>query len=122
MNVNGGKQSVRELLQDCFVQTNAALESFERKILVRRMSAAIGERKSHEQRFDAENFTELGDDRYAAALAYQGGVAAECLAQRALCRFAHRRVRVSEIPRPAMAGGNFHNDAFGQIFLQMRFR
>ena len=60
----------RQLLQDCFVQTNAALEIFERKILVRRMGAAVGKRESYEQRLDAENFTELGDDRYAAALAY----------------------------------------------------
>ena len=65
---------LRELFQDCFVQTNAALEIFERKILVRRMGAAIGERKSYEQRFDAKNFAELGNDRYAPALAYQGSI------------------------------------------------
>ena len=39
---------LREFLHDCSVQTNAALEIFQRKVLVRRMSAAIGEGKSHE--------------------------------------------------------------------------
>src|SRR5262249_34198490 len=62
-----------------------------------------------------------GDDRYAAALTYQGSIAIESLSQGALSRFAHRRVRVGEIPWPTVASGNFHRDALGQIFLQMRF-
>ena len=38
----------RELLKDCFIQTNAALEIFERKILVRGVCAAIGQGESHQ--------------------------------------------------------------------------
>ena len=59
---------LRELLQDCFVQANSAFEIFERKIFVRRVCAAIGQRESHEQCFDAENFPEFGDNRDAARL------------------------------------------------------
>ena len=35
-------KSLRELLKDGFIETNAALEIFERKIFVRRVCAAIG--------------------------------------------------------------------------------
>ena len=86
------------------------------------MRTAIGQCESHEQRFDAENFPELRDERDAAALADECGVAVESLAQRTLSRFAHRGVWVGEIPRAAVAGGNFHRDAFGQILFQMRLR
>ena len=41
-------ESVRELLKSCFVKANAAFEIFEREILVRRMSAAIWQRESHQ--------------------------------------------------------------------------
>ena len=90
MNFNRGKQSVRELLKDCFVETNPALEIFQREILVWRMRAAIGQRESHQQRFDPENSAELRDDRDATAFAYERGVAVESFAQRALGRFAYR--------------------------------
>ena len=59
MKFNRGEQSARELLKDCFIEAYAALEIFERKILVRRMRAAIGQRKSQQQRFDAQNASEL---------------------------------------------------------------
>jgi hypothetical protein len=49
-------------LENCFVETNAAFKIFERKIFVRRVCAAIGQRESHKQRLDAENFPELRDD------------------------------------------------------------
>src|SRR5438552_9892251 len=65
---------LRELLKDCFVQTDAALKIFERKSFVRRMCAAIGQCKSHQQRFDAENFPEFRDDRDASAFADERGV------------------------------------------------
>ena len=48
-----------ELLENCFVEANPALEIFERKIFVRRMRATIGQRKSQQQRFDAQNTAEL---------------------------------------------------------------
>ena len=78
---------LRELLKNCFVETNPALEIFERKIFVWGMSAAIGQGESHEQRFDPENFAELRDDRDAAALTDERDVAVERFAQRALRGF-----------------------------------
>jgi hypothetical protein len=39
-------ESPREFLKDCFVQTNTAFEIFERKILVRRVSATIRQGES----------------------------------------------------------------------------
>ena len=68
---------LRELLQDCFVQTNSAFEIFERKIFVRRMCAAIGQGESHEQRFDSENFPKFRDNRDAAPFADERSVAVE---------------------------------------------
>ena len=79
------------------------------------MGAAIGQRESHQQCFDAEDDAELRDNRDAAALAYERDVAIESLAQGALGCFAELRVRVSEIPRATMAGRNFHRDAFRKI-------
>ena len=38
-HATASKKSVRELLQDCFVQTDSAFKIFERKIFVRRMIA-----------------------------------------------------------------------------------
>ena len=67
------EKSVRELLKNCFVETNAAFKIFQRKILVRRMRAAIGQCESQEQRFDAQDFPELRDDWDAAAFAYKRG-------------------------------------------------
>src|SRR6476646_4394499 len=99
---------LRELLKDGFVQANSAFEIFEREIFVRRMCAAIGQCESHEQCFDAENFPEFGDNWDAASFTDERGVAVEGFAQCALCRFAHRGVRISEIPRAAVAHGNFH--------------
>src|SRR5437762_6885792 len=81
---------LRELLKDCFVQTNSAFEIFERKIFVWGVCAAIWQRESHEQRFDAENFSKFRHNRDAPAFADKRSVAGESFAQRALCRFAHR--------------------------------
>ena len=39
---------VRELLKNCFVETNAALEIFKRKILIWRMRAAIWQCQAHQ--------------------------------------------------------------------------
>jgi len=50
---------VCELLEDCFVETNSALEVFEWKILIGRVRTAIGQRESHQECFNAENFSEL---------------------------------------------------------------
>jgi len=50
---------LRELLENCFVEANAALEIFEWEIFIGRMRAAIGQCESHQQGFDAENFPEL---------------------------------------------------------------
>src|SRR5947208_15237744 len=61
MNFSRGKQSVSELLKNCFIEANPALEIFERKIFIRRMCAAIVQRESHEQHFDAQHATELCD-------------------------------------------------------------
>ena len=71
----------RELLEDGFIETDAAFEIFERKVFVWGMSAAIGQRESHEQRFDAENFSKLRDNRDAAALTDERDVAVERFAQ-----------------------------------------
>ena len=54
------------------------------------MCAAVGQRKSHQQRFDAENLSKLGDNRDAAAFADERGVAVKRFAQGALGRFAER--------------------------------
>src|SRR6266540_663122 len=76
-----------DLLENCFVEANPALEIFERKIFVRRMRAAIGQRKSQQQRFDAQNTAELRNNGNAAAFTNQRGVAIERLPQRTLRRF-----------------------------------
>ncbi len=93
-----------ELLKNCFVETDSAFEIFERKILVGRMRAAIGQREAHEQRLNPQNPAELRDDRDAAAFADERDVAIESFAQRALRRFTEWRVRIGEIPRAAVAG------------------
>ena len=64
----------------------------------------------------------MRNDRDAAAFAYKRDIAVKRLAQCALCRLTERRLRIGEIPRAAVPGVNFHRHAFGQIFLQMRFR
>ena len=100
MNVNGGKQSVRELFQDRFVQANAGIHVFERKILVRRMRPAIGQARDQAASVSTPRMVaELRDDRDAAALADERRLFAERLAQRALRRFAHRGMRIGQIPR-----------------------
>src|SRR5438132_10672151 len=104
MNFSRGKQSVSELLKNCFIEANAALEIFERKIFIRRMCAAIRQRESHQQGFDAKNAAKLRHNRDAAAFADERGVAVERFTQRALRGFTQWRVRIGEIPRPAVAG------------------
>src|SRR6266542_976132 len=107
--------TLRELLKDCLVQANAAFEILDRKILIWRMRAAIRQRESHQQRFDTKDAAKLRDDRNAAAFAYERDVAIESFAQRALCCFAERRMRIGEIPWAAVTGGDFHRHAFGQV-------
>ena len=67
----------RELAQDCFVQPDPGLEIFEGKVLVRRVRAAIGERKSQKERLDAQDITKISRDRNAAAFANQSWFAIE---------------------------------------------
>ena len=66
-----------KFLKNCFVEANPALEILERKILVRRMRATIGQRESQQQRFDAQDAAELRHDRDTAAFTDQRGVAVE---------------------------------------------
>src|SRR6266516_891063 len=68
---------LRELLENCFVETNSAFEIFERKILIRRVRAAIRQCESHQKRFDAQNTAELRDYRDTAAFADERDVAVE---------------------------------------------
>ena len=77
-----------ELLKNCFVETDTALKILKWKIFVRRMGSAIGQRESHQQRFNAKDAAELRDDGYAAAFAYERGLSIKSLAQGALGRFA----------------------------------
>ena len=81
---------VRELLKDCVIQANAAFEIFERKIFVWGVRAAIGQRESHQECFNAENFSELRDDRDTATFADERRIAVERFAQCALGCFPER--------------------------------
>ena len=96
-------KSAREFLKDGFVETNPAFEIFERKILVRGMRPTVGEGEAHQESFNSQNAAELRDDWNAASFANERNIRLECLAQCALRRFAVWRVRVSEIPRSAVA-------------------
>ena len=54
-----GELLLRKLGQDRLIQSNTAFQILEREILVRRMSAAIWQRETHQQRLDSENIAEL---------------------------------------------------------------
>src|SRR5207249_4352250 len=86
------------------------------------MRTAIGQRKSYQQCLNAEDAAELRDNRDAATFANERNVAVESFAQRTLRCFTKGRMRIGEIPRAAVTGGDVHRHAFGQILLQMRLR
>jgi hypothetical protein len=69
-----GELLLRQLSEHRFVQADAAVQILEREIFVRRMGPAIGQRQSHQKRFDSENITELGDDGNAAAFTDDGRI------------------------------------------------
>src|SRR5664279_5461141 len=83
------------------------------------MRAAVRQRQANEKRFDAENGTELRDDRNAPSLADERGIFAERFAQCALRGLPDRRMRISQVPRPTVASRNFHRDARRQMLFEM---
>src|SRR5229473_5740389 len=109
-----------QLLKNRLVQSNPTFEIFERKILVRRMRAAIRQRQTHEQSFHSQDAAELRDDWNASALANHRDICIERLTQGALRRFPDRGMWVGQIPRTTMSVDDFERDTFRQIFLQMR--
>src|SRR6266700_255304 len=56
----------RQFLHDCLIHSDAGSEILQRKILVRRMSAAAGQGESEQECLHAENIAKIGNDRDAA--------------------------------------------------------
>ena len=110
-----------QFLQNRFVHPDATLEIFDRKILVRRMRAAVRQSQPAQQRFGAENISKIGNDRDAATLANQSHVVIEGFVKRALGGFAEFRIRIGQIPRTVVPRVHFQGHAGRQIFLQMFF-
>ena len=55
-----------ELLKNCFVEANSALEILQREIFIRRMGPAAWQGESEQEGFHAEDIAEIGNDRDAA--------------------------------------------------------
>src|SRR5450631_2401274 len=113
------RESGCQLLEDSFIHSDARVEILQREIFVGRMGPAIRQSQSEQKRLDAENIPELGDDRDAATFANDRDVRIESFAQSALRSLALRRMRVGQIPRPAVAVGQLDRDTGRQIFAQM---
>src|SRR5205807_9220467 len=88
-----------KLLQNGLIHPDSGVEIFERKILIRRMGAAIGQRQIEEQRFSAQNVSKIRNDRNAPALPNQRRVFVECFLERVLRGFSEFAVWIGEIPR-----------------------
>ena len=58
-----------QLLEHSLIHSNTGVEILQRKILIRRMRAAIGQGQSAQQCFRAENVPEIRHDRNAATFA-----------------------------------------------------
>src|ERR1043166_2239866 len=76
----GSFRSGRKLLQDCLIHSDAGVEVLQRKILVRRMGAAIRQRQSAQKCFSAENAPKIGHDRDAPAFANERDIFVESFA------------------------------------------
>src|SRR6266849_75891 len=89
----------RKFLHDCLIHSDAGIEILQRKILVRRMSAAAGQGESEQERLHAENIAKIGNDRDAAAFANERDLRVESLLQGALRGLAETIIRIGQIPR-----------------------
>src|SRR5437588_2910214 len=86
------------------------------------MSPAIGQRQPEQERFHAENVSEIGNNRDAASFPNEYRITIEGMLEGALCRFAVFGMRIGEIPRAGMSGSHFETYSWRTIFLEMLLR
>ena len=67
-------KSGRQFLEHSLIHPDARVEILQRKILIGRMRTAVWQSQSKQKRFYAENISEIGDDRNAAAFANERDV------------------------------------------------
>src|SRR5262249_19248519 len=110
-----------QFLENGLVHSNTELEILQRKILVRRMRAAILKRQSKQQCFDAENLAKIGDDRNAATFSNQRRIFAKRFLEGTLGCFSEFVIRIGQIPWTGMTAHHLQTHSGRKVFLEMLF-
>ena len=110
-----------KLPEQMLVQSNAGLETFDRKIFIGSMSFAIGGGEAEEEGIRPEEITEFLHDRNAAALAHEGGLSTEGLLEGPLGGAAPRAFQVQYVGHAAVPAHYLHFYAGRKEILEMNF-